>query len=351
MQASSDVVAGFVRSAVPDHPADPLPIRRIGTNGPEVSVIGFGGAPIGNLGQEVDDTAAQIAVESAWREGIRHFDTAPHYGLGLSERRLGAALADCPRQDFVLSTKVGRLLAVNPAPIGSDLNRGGFAVPDKLTRIRDYSHDGIMRSIESSLDRLGLDSIDIVYVHDPDDHLEEAIDQAIPALATLRDQGVIKSVGAGMNFVDPLRRIVAQTDVDVVMVAGRYTLVDRRAGVLLDDCVERSVSVVVAAPFNSGLLARPWPRDGAHFDYAPAPPEILRLARKYASICREFSVALPQAALQFPLRHPAVVAVMTGMRTADQARECAAWSRMQLPEELWSALSDWPIPREYNLTG
>jgi D-threo-aldose 1-dehydrogenase len=226
--------------------------HRIGRTDVYVSELGFGGAPIGNLYEPVPDEDAAAAVRTAWEGGIRYFDTAPHYGLGLSERRLGAALRDRPRDEFVISTKVGRLLVANPAPTGSDLAVGGFAVPDDLTRERDYSRDGVRRSLDASLDRLGLDRIDMVYIHDAEDHMEQALREAVPALIELREQGVVGAIGAGMNFVAPLLRFVIETDMDAVMLAGRWTLADRTGEPLVEACADRGVSVVAAAPFNSG---------------------------------------------------------------------------------------------------
>jgi D-threo-aldose 1-dehydrogenase len=312
--------------------------RTLGSSATDVTVFGFGAAPIGNLYTAIDDETAVGAVEAAWTAGVRYFDTAPHYGLGLSEQRLGKALAGRPRAEYRISTKVGRLLVANDAPTGSDLEAGGFAVPDALTRVRDYSRDATLRSIEASLDRLGTDHIDIVYVHDPEDHLAEATSGAIPTLITLRDQGVIGAVGAGMNVWQPLLRIVAETDIDAVMLAGRWTLVDRSAQPLLEACVQRGVSVVAAAPFNSGLLAAPWPADGAYFDYAPASDDVLARARSLAEICRRFGTTLPHAAVQFPLRHPAVASVVAGVRTAAEACANARWATSELPEDLWAAL-------------
>lgn len=310
----------------------------VGRTGVVVTDLGFGAAPIANLYRAIDDDTARLAVDAAWSGGIRYFDTAPHYGLGLSERRLGAALRSRPRGEFALSTKVGRLLVANPAPTGSDLDSGGFAVDDALTRRRDYGRDGVLRSLEASLARLGLDRIEIVYVHDPEDHMDTALDEAVPALVELREQGVIKAVGAGMNFVEPLRRFVREADIDVVMVAGRWTLVDRSAGPLLEDCLERGVAVVAAAPFNSGLLSRPEPPDDAHFDYGPAPPDVLDAARGCARACSARGTSLPAAALQFPLRHPAVCTVVAGMRTAAQCDLNLDWAGEQIDERLWSEL-------------
>ncbi len=307
----------------------------LGRTDVEVTTLGFGAAPIGNLYRAIDDDQARAAVDAAWDGGVRYFDTAPHYGLGLSERRLGSALADRPRAEFVVSTKVGRLLVPNPAPTGSDLESGGFAVDDQLTRKRDYTGDGVYRSIEASLDRLGLDRIDIVYIHDCEDFMDQAITETMPALVRLRDEGVVGAVGAGLNFVEPLARLVAETDADAMMVAGRWTLVDRSAEQLLELCADRGVSVVSAAPFNSGLLAREWPPDDAHFNYEPASSAVLEQARDWARACRRLGVTLPQAAMQFPLRHPAVACVVAGLRTAGQAAEAVAWVEEPLPRRLW----------------
>jgi D-threo-aldose 1-dehydrogenase len=312
----------------------------LGRTAVRVSALGFGAAPLGNLYAPLDDEEARAALDAAWEAGVRYFDTAPHYGLGLSERRLGAGLARRPRAEFTVSTKVGRLLEPHPAPTGSDLAAGGFAVPDTLIRRFDYSRDGVRRSLEASLDRLGLDRVDLVYVHDPDDYLDTALKQALPALADLRDQGVIGAIGAGMNRVAPLLRIVAEADVDAVMVAGRWTLIDRSALPLLDACADRDVSVVAAAPFNSGLLARPWPPDGAHYDYGPAPEAILRHARDLARTCERHGTTLPHAAIQFPLRHPAVACVVAGLRSAAHAQSAAVWATTALPAEVWAALAD-----------
>jgi D-threo-aldose 1-dehydrogenase len=308
--------------------------HRLGRTAVEVTELGFGAAPIANLFTAIDDDAARAAVDTAWECGIRYFDTAPHYGLGLSERRLGAALADRQRGDFAISTKVGRLLVPNRSPTGSDLESGGFAVTDDLTRVRDYSRDGVRRSLDASLERLGLDRIDIVYVHDPERHLKETLAEAFPALIELREQGVIGAIGAGMNLVEPLLRIVAEVDVDVVMVAGRWTLLDRTAAPLLAACAARGVSVVAAAPFNSGLLANPWPADGAFFDYEPAPPDVLQRARALATRCQEAGVSLPQVALKFPVQDDVVASVVAGMKTSAQVASCAAWLAADLPPSL-----------------
>lgn len=315
-----------------------IPTRPLGRTGLNVSTLGFGAAGIGNLGYAGSDAAAARAVDVAWQAGIRHFDTAPHYGLGLSERRLGEALRAHPRDDYVLSTKVGRLLRPHPEPTGSDLAAGGFDVPDDLVRVWDFTADGVARSIEESLTRLGLDRIDIVYVHDPDDAVDEAISQAIPALIALRDQGVIRAVGVGMNQWQAPLRMVLETDLDVVMLAGRYTLLDRTGEQLLDECERRGVAVVAAAPFNSGILARPWPAEGGNFNYAPASDRVLWQARRLAETCQEHETELPVAALQFPLRHPAVASVVSGMRSAEHVDAAVAGMRTPVPDGLWQAV-------------
>jgi D-threo-aldose 1-dehydrogenase len=314
--------------------------RKIGGTSVEVGDLGFGAAQIGNLYTEVDDETAMQAVDAAWTAGLRYFDSAPHYGLGLSECRLGAALAGRPREEFVVSTKAGRLLVPNPSPAGSDLADGGFAVPDMLTRSYDYSRDGVRRSLESSLERMQLDRVDIVYVHDPDDFMDLAIKEAIPALAELREAGVIGAVGAGMNFWQPLLRIVKEADVDAVMLAGRWTVMDRSGGPLLAECEKRNISVIAAAPFNSGLLARPWPGDGAYFNYLKATPDLLARARALATVCQDHGTTLPEVAMQFPLRHSAVANVVAGMRTAAQVRSSISFMQAEIPESVWPELDE-----------
>lgn len=312
--------------------------HQIRATGTAVTELGFGGSPIGNLYRSIDDQTASDAVQAAWEAGIRYYDTAPHYGLGLSERRLGAALSARPRHEYVVSTKVGRLLVPNPHPIGSDLEGEGFAVPDDRLRVRDYTRDGVLRSIEGSLERLGMDRLDVVYVHDPEDHMDTAVGEAIPALTELRDEGVVGAVGVGMNYVEPLRRFVAETDVDVLMVAGRWTLVDQSAARLLDGCADAGVAVVAAAPFNSGLLARATPADDARFDYGPVPADVLAAARACAAVCERWGTELPVAALQFPLRHPAVTSVVAGMRTRAQVEINVSWLNGAIDPRLWAEL-------------
>ncbi|MEU4229689.1 aldo/keto reductase [Nonomuraea sp. NPDC026600] len=292
---------------------------------------GFGAAPIAGLYQAVSDEQARATVDAAWAHGVRLFDTAPHYGVGLSERRLGAALAG--RQDYVLSTKVGRLLV----PSGGGGRDGqGFDVPAAFERVWDFSRDGVRRSLEESLERLGLDRVDIALIHDPDDHVDQALTEAYPALAELRSQGVIGAVGIGMNQWQVPLRFVQETDIDVVMLAGRYTLLDQSGLPLLDACADRGVRVLAAGVFNSGLLATSTP--AGTYDYEPAPTEILSRAGRIAKICERYGVELPQAAMAFPHRHPAVASIVIGARSPEEiATNAALWDR-PVPDNLWSEL-------------
>lgn len=301
--------------------------------------LGFGGAVIGNLYREISEEAALAAVDAAWNLGIRYFDTAPHYGLGLAERRLGSALAGKDRAEWVLSTKVGRLLVPNGHRTGSD--SAGFDVPDDLRRRWDFSRDGVLRSIEESLLRLGVDRLDIVFVHDPDDHADEAIGRAAPALTDLREQGVIRAWGVGMNQWEIPARFVRETDIDIVMVAGRFTLLDQSAAdELLPLCLERRVDVVNVGVFNSGLLSKPRPAADTTYDYQTAPPDLIRRTNEIADLCQEFGTDLPTAALAFSYAHPAVKSVAVGMRSRAQVESVVSMSEAAVPEELWTALAE-----------
>ena len=301
--------------------------------------LGFGAAGMGNLYRAVDDSVARAAVEAAWAGGIRYFDTAPHYGLGLSERRLGLALGDKPRGEFLVSTKAGRLLvpADNPSRSRDD---EGFDVPADLRRVWDPTEAGIRRSLEESLGRLGLDHVDVLYLHDPDAYdLEAGITQALPAMVKLRAEGLVKAIGVGSNSSDALLECVLRSELDLVMLAGRYTLLEQPAQEnLLPACVERGVGVVNVGVYNSGLLARSTISDDAHYNYVPAPQEILDRARRLAACCAEFGVELPTAALQFSLRHPAVRTVVVGASNPSQIEQNIARMHEPIPEELWEEL-------------
>ncbi|QKW17798.1 aldo/keto reductase [Kitasatospora sp. NA04385] len=312
--------------------------NRLGRTEVRVTELAFGAAGIGNLFTPVTDSRAEQAVTAAWESGVRYFDTAPHYGLGLSERRLGAALRAFPRDEYTLSTKVGRLLEPAPFTGGDDL-ANGFAVPATHRRVWDFSAAGVRSSIEASLDRLGLDRIDIAYLHDPDDHAEQALTEGYPALERLRAEGVLGAIGVGMNQADLLARFIRETDVDVVLLAGRYTLLDQRGLTgLLPLAEQRGVGVVIGGVFNSGLLADP--RPGATFDYAEAPAELLARATELKAVCEKHGVPLRAAALRFPFGHPAVASVLVGTRSADEVRDAAAMLHRTVPAALWTELKD-----------
>ncbi len=317
-----------------------VPQRPIGAD-LAVSVFGFGSASIGNLYRVVPEEQARGCVEAAWDAGMRYFDTAPHYGVGLSERRLGAALADKPRADYVLSTKVGRLLVPNPHPTGSDL-ANAFDTPDTFTRVLDYSAAGVRRSLEESLGRLGVDRVDIVFVHDPDDFVEQTRTEALPELARMREEGIVGAIGVGMNQWQAPLHLLTQGEValDVVMLAGRWTLLDRSGAPLVEAALAHGARIVAAAPFNSGLLARDEPSPQAHFDYGPAPAELLDAARRLAALAREYGTTLPAAAIQFPLRHPAVASVVGGLSRAAYVESSLAWLGAEIPEEFWAAADE-----------
>ena len=311
-------------------------------NGVSLTSLGFGAASIGNLYRVVTDEDAAAAVEAAWERGVRYFDTAPHYGLGLSERRLGAVLSGCPRDSFTLSTKVGRLLVPNPG--GEDRRDldNGFDVPAGLRRQWDFSGDGVRRSLEESLERLGLDRIDIVLIHDPEesDQPERALTEGYAALDELRSQGVVAAIGVGSKQVEILHRFVTGTGIDTIMLAGRYTLLEQPAlDELLPACEKHGVSVLNVGVFNSGLLARDWPEDDGRYEYGDAPRELVERARRIAAVCRDHGTSLPHAALVFAGAHPAVASVVVGAgRPAHMIRNADLWAAPPPPTALWQDL-------------
>jgi D-threo-aldose 1-dehydrogenase len=314
-----------------------IPTRQLPDVSFALSELSLGCSQLGNMYREVSDADARSTVDAAWELGVRYFDTAPHYGLGLSERRLGAALASRPRDSYVLSSKVGRLL--EPVGVVEGLDDQGFVVPATHRRVWNFSRQGIRRSLEESLERLGLDRLDIVYLHDPDDHWTDVLDTGYAALEELRADGIVGAIGAGMNQSAMLARLVRETDVDVVMLAGRYTLLEQDA---LDDllpmCCKRRVAVVAAGIFNSGILASAHPPDDAKYDYRDAPRELLERAQAIARICRRHGTTLPAAALAFPLAHPAVASVCVGAQSASQMRRNEALYREAIAPDLWSEL-------------
>ena len=310
--------------------------NRLGRSAVEVTELGFGGGPLGGLFTPLDDDTAAAALAAAWDCGIRYFDTSPHYGIGQSERRIGSFLRGKPRAEFTLSTKVGRLLIPQEAAGRMDES---FQVPATHRRVWDFSRDGVLRSFEDSLARLDTDRIDVLFLHDAEDHFEAALRDGYPALAELRAQHAVGAIGAGMYDTAKLTRLVQETDVDVVMLAGRYTLLNHSAvGDLLPACAERGVSVLAVSVFNSGILATPRPAAGATFDYEPAAPELLRRAHRIADVCEAHGVTLPQAAMAFPLLHPVVAGIVIGMRSAEEAQRNAEAFRAEVPAGLWADL-------------
>ena len=303
--------------------------------------LGLGGAPLGNLAGTIDEAGAQATIDTAWDAGIRHFDTAPHYGAGLSEHRMGAGLRGRKRDAYTLSTKVGRMLV--PAPKGVGQWEENFEYGLEFTRKLDYSYDGAMRSIEDSLNRLGLARIDIAYIHDVGvdtlgdawtGYFAEAMGGAAKALSKLRDEGVIRAWGLGVNVVEPCLRALRESDPNMFLLAGRYTLLDH-AGLpeLLPECEARGVHVVIGGPYNSGLLA-----GGDTFNYARAAPDLVEKTRAIAAVCARYGVDLKAAALQFCAAHPAVAAVIPGARNAAEAEQNAAMMELPIPLDLWAEL-------------
>lgn len=340
-------------------PVDPKKIVRLGATSIEIDQLGLGCAPIGGLYTPVSDEAAATTLEHAWDIGIRYYDVAPLYGYGLAEQRLGRMLADKNREDFVVSTKVGRLLyplaevEANP-DLDRDWQRPGSVtgldgqgdndhndwyyrgVPD-VRPVYDYSYDGVMRSFEASLERTGLDRLDILWIHDPDNHWEQAMSGAYPALADLRSQGVVRAIGAGMNQAEMLARFAREGDFDAFMLAGRYTLLDQSAlDELLPLCVQKHIGIVIAGVMNSGLLANPSP--DSHFDYGPAPQRWLDKALRLKAVCERNNVPLRAAALQFVFAHPAVATVVAGVRTIAHLDDTVEMMRFPIPDDLWDEL-------------
>ncbi|WP_433412921.1 aldo/keto reductase [Microtetraspora malaysiensis] len=314
---------------------------RLGRTDVEVTRLGLGLAPIGGLFTPVGDEVARATVEAAWDLGLRYFDTAPLYGYGLSERRAGAVLSGKPREEFALSTKVGRLLVP-----GGDAGQQFWAEPSDLAPVFDFSYVGALRSHAESLRRLGVDRVDIAHIHDPDDHFAEAVSGAFPALAELRARGEVGAVGAGMNQTAMLTELARAGDFDCFMLAGRYTLLDQSGqDELLPLCLERGISIIAAGVYNSGLLADPKP--GARYDYAPASTALVERAVAIRAVCERHGVPLRAAAIQFPLGHPAVAAVVIGAQDPGQIADNIAMFEWDIPGALWADLKkDGLLPEE-----
>jgi len=320
---------------------------RHGTGGLTFTELGFGTAPVANLYRAVGDGDAMAILDLAWASGVRYFDTAPLYGLGLAETRLNSMLRGKNRDDYVLSTKVGRLLAVT-APDKRDGIGKWFDVPARR-EIYDYGYDGVLRSIEFSLERLGVDRIDILYGHDLDvfNHgsrealdgkLREFLEGGHRALVELRDQSVISAFGVGVNEWQPAQWLVENGDPDIILLAGRYTLLEQESlDTFMPLCEERGVGIVIGGPYNSGILAS-GPREGAFYNYDPAPPEIIERVRRIEATCQRHGVRMIDAAFQFPLRHPAVVSVIPGGQTEAEMQSNLQAATASIPADLWADL-------------
>lgn len=318
---------------------DPWQTSQLGGTGVRVPRLGLGTAPLGGWPDAVSADAAQRALEAAWAAGFRHFDTAPFYGHGLSEQHLGRLLPELDRWQFTISTKVGRLLL--PGHPQDPLYEG---VPE-LVPAFDFSRSGVLASLAASKQRLGLDRIDVVLIHDPDDHHEQAVNQAYPALAELRDAGEVGAIGVGMNWSKPLAEFAHEADFDCFLVAGRYTLLEQGAlDELLPAVAERGASIVAGGVLNSGVLADP--RPGAYYNYATAPDDVLARAVALQGACADFGVPLRAAAIQFPLGHPRVACVVLGARTPAEVHDCVAMMQFPIPAELWVALKERGLLRE-----
>lgn len=303
--------------------------------------IGFGGAGLGNLLRPMEPETAWQLCDEAWENGIRYFDTAPHYGLGLSEIRLGDFLRTRKRTEYRISTKVGRVLEPVDNPRGLLDLGADFHVRADYRRRPDYTPEGVNRSITDSLERMGLDHVDIAFVHDPEKAnigMHAALEQGISALDRLKDQGTIGSVGVGSMSAEALEAALEIGGIDTLMVAGRYTLLEQPALEVLDRAARTGVEVVFASVFNSGLLARPTPSPNDRYEYATVPHEVFERAVELARICSRYDVELPAAALQFPLRHPAGSALIAGIDAPGQCIENIARLNAPIPEELWAEL-------------
>jgi D-threo-aldose 1-dehydrogenase len=317
----------------------------LAASGLRVTRLGLGTAPLGALSRAVPEEEALAVVERAHERGLRLFDTAPLYGLGLAERRLGRVLCDKPRSELVVATKVG---VRPPAPPTDDGRK--FADAPRPEPVFDFSYDGVLRSFEESLERLGLDRIDVAHIHDPDDHFEEALAGAFRALDRLRSEGVISAVGAGMNQADMLTAFAREAAFDCFLLAGRYTLLDQTGlAELLPLCLELGIAVIIGGVYNSGILAEPG-RDRT-FDYRPAPPHVVENALRIQAVCKRNGVPLKAAAIQFPFGHAAVASVLTGCRSTRELEDNVRMFEYEIPASLWEDLrtegliaADVPVP-------
>lgn len=315
--------------------------RKLPRSGVELSAMGLGCAQLGGLYQAMSDAEAQAIVDAAWEAGIRYFDTAPYYGYTLSERRLGDALRERDRDSFVISTKAGRLMKLDA---GVQPGENGWAQPLPFRPHFDYTYDGIMRSHQDSLRRLSLERVDILYVHDIGEATHGTLHNhywkqlthggGFLALTRLREEGSVRAIGLGVNEWQVVADAIEACDIDCALLAGRYTLLEQAARKpLLDQCAERGIGIVIGGPFNSGILA-----GTRKFNYEDAPAPIIARVEAIEAVCREHSVPIQAAALQFPMAHPAVVCCVAGAHSPEQLRQNAAWFAQKLPDRLWQDL-------------
>ena len=317
--------------------------------------LGFGTAPLGNLYRALDEDTAQLTLSAAWDAGIRYYDTAPLYGLGLAETRLNHFLRRKAGESFVLSTKIGRLLKLSPSDKRTGL--GKFFETPSRREVYDYSYDGVMRSVEFSLERLGIDAIDILLAHDvdifthgskeaSDARIKELMEGGYRALAELRDQGVIKAIGAGINEWQVAETLARAGDFDLFLLDGRYTLLEQDAlKTFLPYCEERKIGILLGGPYNSGILAT-GPKPGAFYNYDPAPPAILDRVALIEQVCLSHKVKLVEAALRFPLGHPCVVSVIPGGQAPHEVTRNAEIMGAKIPAALWEELKEEGLLRE-----
>ncbi|MGV3549809.1 aldo/keto reductase [Rhizobium sp.] len=328
---------------------------RLGNGGISFTELGFGTAPLGNLYRAVSDEDAHNVLQAAWDSGCRYFDTAPLYGLGLSETRVGNFLRGKPRDEYVISTKAGRLLKVCPPERRTGI--GKFFETPTREEVYDYSYDGVMRSFEASFERTGLDRFDILFCHDvdvfthgsreaSDARVEEFMRGGYYAMLSLRDQGVIKAFGGGINESDVCETLARRGDFDLFLLAGRYTLLEQAAlDTFLPLCTERGIGIVLGGPYNSGILAR-GPSEDAQYNYSSAPKEIIERVRRINAICEDHGVRMIEAALNFPLRHPAVVSVIPGGQSVAEVRSNREILGREIPQTLWSMLKSEGLMRQ-----
>jgi len=316
--------------------------RVVDATRPVLPALGYGAANVGNLFRPLTDDEAWAVLDAAWESGIRLYDTAPHYGLGLSERRLGAFLQTKPRDEYVLSTKAGRLLRPNLDHVDGALDTANdFFVPDDLRRVWDFSAEGIRASLDESRERLGIERIDILYLHDPERHdLDLALAEAFPALEALRAEGQVGRIGIGSMTVDALTAAVRSADLDTIMVAGRYTLLEQPAAIdVIPACADRGTDIVAASVFNSGLLAQSEPRRDGRYEYGSLPEALWQRLVRIAEVCHAHGVPLPAAAMQYPLQSPVVASVVVGGSRPEQLRQNAELATLEIPADLWRELA------------